>query len=315
MNTVKLAPLLLIFADVAKLRSFTAAAKKLGMSKSAVSQQIKRLEQAVDLQLLARHTRGVVLTSAGEALLSRSELLSEQLRQVVLDVQEVKQQPSGRFKVSAPPFFERNIIVPALRQLCFENPKLTPELAINGRWQDLVDHDLDVAIFGGHLQDSNYKARLIGQVQDVFCASQGYLQQAGQIGEINDLSQHRFIATPWQNGKLQLLDEHSQQEVSFMATAYAQTNNLNTLIDMVKQGMGVGLLPEFVAKQRGDYGAMGLASNEDITQVLPNLMGQPWHFYFLHQYQHEKPSHIDRFYQLVCYYFNKLNPSRVRLPN
>ncbi|MFT4574100.1 MAG: DNA-binding transcriptional LysR family regulator, partial [Marinomonas primoryensis] len=77
MNSVKLAPLLLIFVEVANKRSFTAAAKKLGMSKSAVSQQIKRLEESTGQQLLIRNTRGVVLTAVGETLLARSELLSE----------------------------------------------------------------------------------------------------------------------------------------------------------------------------------------------------------------------------------------------
>ncbi|MEZ8804325.1 LysR family transcriptional regulator, partial [Vibrio splendidus] len=68
MNSVKLAPLLLIFVEVAQKRSFTAAAKKLGLSKSAISQQIKRLEEATGHQLLVRNTRGVVLTTIGEAL-------------------------------------------------------------------------------------------------------------------------------------------------------------------------------------------------------------------------------------------------------
>ena len=78
MNNIKLAPLLLIFSEVAKKQSFTAAAKQLGISKSAVSQQIKRLEEAVGQQLLARNTRGMKLTPIGERLLTRSELLSDQ---------------------------------------------------------------------------------------------------------------------------------------------------------------------------------------------------------------------------------------------
>lgn len=104
MNIIKLAPLLLIFAEVARQKSFTAAAKKLRLSKSAVSQQVKRLENELDMQLLARNTRGVVLTQVGETLLTRSELLNEQLANAINDIQKVKSQPSGQFRVSVPPF-------------------------------------------------------------------------------------------------------------------------------------------------------------------------------------------------------------------
>lgn len=95
MNTVKLAPLLLIFVEVAKRRSFSAAAKQLGLSKSAVSQQIKRLEDATGQQLLVRNTRGVVITAVGEALLVRSERLSEQMSLALTELESVKEQPRG----------------------------------------------------------------------------------------------------------------------------------------------------------------------------------------------------------------------------
>lgn len=295
MNTIKLAPLLLIFVEVARQRSFTGAAKKLELSKSAVSQQIKRLEMHLDLQLLARNTRGVVLTAQGEALFARSELLTEQLASTLTSVSEVKQQPSGRFKVSVPPFFERGIIVPALQQLCLEFPLLEPELVVTGRWQDLIEHELDAAIFGGRLKDSNYKAQSIGKVRDIFCASANYLQRYGTPTQLDQLSQHKYIASHWQRKQLQLIDQRDNSELQIQLPHAALTNNLATLTEIALADMGIALLPEFVANK--------LIRQGELVQLLPEFHGQAWQFYFLHRYQANKPEYIERFYSLVKHYF------------
>ncbi len=299
MNTIKLAPLLLIFSEVAKQQSFTQAAKKLNMSKSAVSQQIKRLEEGLELQLLARNTRGVKLTPIGETLLARSELLTEQLANAVHDINQVKEQPSGAFKVSVPPFFERNIVIPALQQLCLEFPLIKPELVVTGKWQDLIDHNLDAAIFGGNLKDSNYKAQSIGKVSDVFCASPNYIQKAGMPENLAALQQRKFIATPWQQGSLKLFDGAKNEECEINLPHAAQTNSVSTLVDMALGHMGIALIPEFIAHKE--------LSRGHLLRVLPKIHGKAWHFYYLHRYQGNKPVHVQRFYQLIRHYFVNAN--------
>ncbi len=299
MNTVKLAPLLLIFAEVARAKSFTGAAKKLELSKSAVSQQIKRLEDALDMQLLARNTRGVVLTAQGETLFARSELLVEQLANAVSDVEQARTQPSGVFKISVPPFFERNIVVPALHQLSLEFPLLEPELVVTGRWQDLIEHQLDAAIFGGTLKDSNYKAQLVGKVNDVFCASANYVQRHGMPQSLADLMQHKYIASHWQRDNINLVDKTDGSELSFFVRHTARTNNLPTLTEMTVADMGISLLPEFVAN--------GEIRRGNLVQLLPNYQGRPWRFQFIHRYQSAKPAYVERFYQLIKHYFSVEN--------
>lgn len=297
MNTVKLAPLLLIFAEVAKKRSFTAAAKQLGSSKSAISQQIKRLEQEIGQQLLARNTRGMTLTTVGEKLLARSELLSDQLNFTIQELNNEKAQPSGTFKVAVPPFFEKGIVIPALAQLCLEYPKIKPEIVVSGKWLDPIEQDLDASIFGGDLQDSNYRALSIGKVTEQFFASPAYIKQHGGLANIEMLSNHRYIATPWQLGQLVLSDEDKVTTISVQH--YAKANSIATILDMLRHDMGITLFPEFLAQSE-------LASGQ-LIKLLPNIKGRAWHFYFLHRYQAEKPIHVSRFYQLVCYYFSKMN--------
>lgn len=307
MNSVKLAPLLLIFVEVAKQKSFTKASKKLGLSKSAVSQQIKRLEHEVKMQLLARNTRGVVLTSSGEALLNRSELLTGQIYHLMQDIQQVKAQPSGRFKVSVPPFFEQNIVVPALKQLLIEFPLIEPEVIATDRWCDLIEHQLDVAIFGGDMRDSEYKAQSIGRICDVFAVSPNYLKQHGSIESLQDLitENHKIIATPWQNGRIELFENGQAIQAELPCTMF--TNSLVTLVDMVEQDMGVALLPLSIVKQKVSSGQLAHVFKHSFVQILPSVKGRDWHFYFIHRYQSNKPQHVSRFYELLNFYFTAVN--------
>lgn len=296
MNSVKLAPLLLIFVEVANKRSFTASAKQLGLSKSAISQQIKRLEEAIGQQLLVRNTRGVVLTAVGRTLLARSELLSEQLSLTLTELDSAKEQPSGHFKVSVPPFFEKGTVVPALKQLSLEFPKIIPELIVTGRWQDLIENNLDAAIFGGNIKDTNYRALPIADVSEILCASPRYIQQQGELLDSAKLTQHKFIASPWQHDALDLFDnqnKHYQVPVNHSV----KVNTLQTMVEMALNDMGVALYPEFLAQPY-------LASKQ-LIRVLPTIKGKAWPFYFLHQYKGEKPIHITRFYELLCHYFSR----------
>jgi DNA-binding transcriptional LysR family regulator len=299
MNTVKLAPLLLIFVEVAHKRSFTLAAKKLGISKSAISQQITKLESEIGQQLLIRNTRGVILTAVGETLLARSELFSEQINLTVAELDSAKSQPSGLFKVSVPPFFEKDIVVPALKQLCIEFPKLNPQLLVTGRWQDLIENKLDAAIFGGNIKDCDYRALSIGKVSEIFCASPRYIKQYGNINNIQKLLEHKFIATEWQHDTLHLFDNNHANEALIDVKHYAKTNTPTTALEMVLNDMGVALLPEFLVHS--------LLAEEQIKRVIPSVRGKAWHFYYLHQYKGEKPLHVTRFYQLFKHYFTKVN--------
>lgn len=297
MNNIKLAPLLLIFAEVATKRSYTAAAKKLGISKSAISQQIKRLEEAIGQQLLIRSTRGVVLTAAGETLLTRSELLDEQLNMAFTELNQIKAQPSGLFKVSVPPFSEKEIVMPAIRQLCIEFPQLTPEIVVTAKWQDLIEHNLDAAIFGGDIKNCDYRALPVSTVSEVFCASPRYTAQYGSPKNLAEFSHHKFIATAWHRPKIEVFDNNLENKQLISIDHSAKVNSLVTGLEASLLDMGIALLPEFLVQAHLEDGGL--------QRVLPEFRGRDWHFYFLHQYRGEKPQHISRFYQLYRHYFLK----------
>lgn len=288
-------PALLVFAEVAKQQSFTGAAGTLGMSKSGVSQQIKRLEAYLGQQLLSRHTRGMSLTSAGHKLLTRSELLSGQVNLAFEELTSSKETPSGPFSITAPHACQKDIVVPAIKQLCIEFPKLEPSLVITDEPMDLIHNNLDVAIYAGDLRDSNYRALPIGGAAEVLVAAPGYVQQAA-LSTPNDLLPLHWITAPWQDEVLSIGQSNDTEAMCKLdIRPFIRTNSLPCVLDMVLENMGFALLPEFVV------GAALMQGR--LMRLLPSYQGRYWPFYFVHRYSREKPLHITRFYQLVGHFF------------
>ncbi len=286
---------LLIFSEVANRQSFTLAAEQFGMSKSAISQQIKRLEEHIGQQLLSRNTRGMSLTAAGEKLLPRCERLQDQVNMAFEELSTNKETPSGTFSLSIPHSCEKNILVPVLSQLCLEFPKIKPRIIITDSTKDLIQENLDVAIYAGALKDSNYRALPIGTVSEIFCATPQYLKKYGPIESLNELSKHRWISAPGQDSHL--IAYSNDDEITFSVTSFADTNTLPTALEMVLHGMGVSLLPEFIVQQALSQGRL--------VQILPKYQGHQLPFYLVHRFYSEKPIHITRFHQLVKHFFAK----------
>ncbi len=302
MNNIKLLPSLLVFANVANRGSFTQAAKHLGMSKSAVSQQVSRLEDALGSQLLSRNTRGLSVTTLGQKLLARCELLQDQVDLAFIEMSNAERMPTGSFSVTFPHALERDIAVPAMRQLCQEFPGLEPRLFVTDQKMDLVRDKLDVAVFGGDPKDSSYRALPVGTMTEVWCATPAYVQRFGEPSKPDELLQHRWIATDWQKSPLTIFKNATNSPPERVEmTSFARTNALPCAIEMAKQDMGVVLLPDVVC--------LPLIHDNTMVRVLSKYRGPRWPFYFLHPFQVEKPLHVTRFHQLVSHFFAKAQVS------
>ena len=300
MNNIKKLPALLIFAEVAKQQSFTLAAKQIGMSKSAISQQLKRLEDDIGQQLLSRHTRGMSLTAAGEKLLGRCELLRDQVELAIDELDSNREAPSGSFALTIPHSCEKGVVVPALSQLCTEFPLIQPQLHVSDSAQDLIQNKLDVAIYGGELKDSSYRALPMGSATEIFCASPVYVQKHGLPTQLEQLHDHNIIATSWQKKPLAVYGNHDLTEkIALDVNFFANTNTLPSTLEMALNHMGIVLLPEFTVQSAFVCG--------QLVRVLPEFQGRQWPFYMVHRFQGEKPIHITRFYQLVKHFFSKAN--------
>ncbi len=299
MNNIKLLPSLLIFAEVANRGSFTDAARHLGMSKSAVSQHISRLEEQMGTQLLSRNTRGMSLTANGAKLLSRSESLKDQVDMAFQELASAEEVPSGVFSITSPQVMHKEVTAPALRQLCIEFPQLQPRVVVTDEVLDLIKENLDVAMFGGELPDSNYRALPVGTVTEIFYASPTYIQQYGEPEKPADLINHRCLSADWQDDIKTIFCTKDNTEERIELKPYVRSNSFACIEEMVRQDMGVGLLSPITCEE---YVRKG-----QLKRILKNYHGKKWPTYIVHPFKGEKPIHVTRFYQLVKYYFTKTN--------
>lgn len=285
----------MVFATVAKKGSFTQAADEMGVTKSAVSQQVKSLEAEIGARVLHRTTRGVALTALGEKLLDRCLLLQDQVNTVFADIVNAGIAPQGRFSVTFPHALAPSVVEPAIEQLCVEFPRLEPALLVSDEVMDLVANNLDVAVHVGELPSSGYRALPVGAMTEVFCASPLYLSRTSIPKTPQDLCGHRWIATSWQHPQMSIWRSGGAGRSTITLTQFAQVNTLPGAVALALRHMGVVLLPDVTAKP--------LIQAGELVQLVAGITGPRWPVHTLHAYTSERPVHVSRFHQLVQRYF------------
>src|ERR1700684_3833550 len=181
------------FVAVADLRGFAPAARKLGLSPSAVTRLIAALEDRLRARLLQRTTRQVALTDIGARYLERA-------RRILADVEEAEGaaegeriRPSGRLVVSAPVGFGRLHVSPVMSAYLKRYPEVSSELRLADRMINLVEDGVDLAVRIGHLADSTLVARHVGEMRRIVVPSSGYLEAHGEPKTLEAVASHETI--------------------------------------------------------------------------------------------------------------------------
>lgn len=183
-----------VFSKVAATRSFSEAATQLGITRSAVSKSISRLESELGVTLLNRTPRSASLTEAGRNFFAHSVAVDEALEQAVASVSGADQRPSGNVSCSLPTGLGASLMQPLMRRFRNSWPDISLDLHFDDRYVDLVGSSIDVAIrVAQKLDDSNLLSRRIGATRDVLVASPGYLAKHGEPKSISDLKDHRCL--------------------------------------------------------------------------------------------------------------------------
>jgi DNA-binding transcriptional LysR family regulator len=196
---VKDIPSLRLFTRVARLGSFSAAARETGLAQSQVSRMIAELEASLGARLLSRTTRAVVPTEAGHEFLARVDPILAALDDAENGVRETGEL-RGLLRLAMPTTMGIRVVIPRLSRFTERHPQLHVELLLEDRMQDMVKQGIDVGLRVGSLPDSTGTARLVGTMQRVIVASPAYLARHGTPAVPSDLQRHRVIRGPvgWQ---------------------------------------------------------------------------------------------------------------------
>ena len=236
-----------VFVAVVENSGFSAAARTLGISKSAVSKRINKLEAQLGVRLLHRTTRKLSLTEAGERYFEHASRALAAAGQAEDAVTELQGEPQGNLKISSPMSFGRLHVAPLIPKLLQRHPKLQIDLVMDDRKVDLVAGGFDVAIRAGNLPASTLIARKLAPLRQVLCASPDYVDRYGRPGTPAELSSHNCLLYSYSSdaNEWTLIGESGPETVT-VSGSY-QVNNSEALLEALREGVGIGRLPTFVA--------------------------------------------------------------------
>ena len=201
-----------IFVETAQSQSFVATGRKIGISASAVSKSISRLEERVGVRLFQRSTRTVRLTSEGEVFLERCRRILGEIQAAEDDLSAMTTSPRGRLRVGLA--LAAGLPLPVISAFMERYPEIQLDLDFTDRMVDVIDEGFDVVIRGSELQDSRLMSRPLGPYRSCLVASPAYLQNRGIPTKPADLLDHCCLHYRWQNsGKLYQWPFKKQQAI------------------------------------------------------------------------------------------------------
>jgi len=189
-------PAIWTLVHVLEAGSLSGAARELGVTPSAVSKQITRLEGRLGVRLLTRTTRRSRATEEGMALYRRCRPLFDAFGDAEEAVRSMRASLSGHLHISATPAFGRALLAPAVGEFAAIHPDLSFELTLTARRTDLVEEGIDLAVREGPLPDSNLIATKLTEVRILLCASSEYLVGRPSPRDPSELAQHDILSVP-----------------------------------------------------------------------------------------------------------------------
>lgn len=262
-----------LYTRVARLGSFSAAARECGLSQSQASRIIADLEGELGVRLLTRTTRAVVLTDAGAQFLSRIDPILVALDEAEQSVREGGEL-RGVLRMSMPSSVATREVIPRLAPFMATHPELRVEIMLGDQPQDLVRDAVDVAIRLGRLVDSTATARLIATIPRVVVAAPGYLDAYGVPDTPEALNRHRIVGGPASVVPTAWRFTRDQHEIAVDLDAHFSTNENEGAVAAATAGVGITSTSEWACRRELEDGTL--------VRLLPEwqLASIPVHAYF-----------------------------------
>jgi DNA-binding transcriptional LysR family regulator len=227
------------FVAVADLQGFAPAARKLGMSPSAVTRLIAALEDRLGARLLQRTTRKVALTDVGARYLERTRRILADVEEAEGSAQDERTRPSGRLVVSTPVGFGRLHVSPLMSAYLRRYREVSGELRLSDRMVNLVEDGVDLAVRIGHLADSSLVARHVGEMRRIVVASSFYLEQHGEPDTPEAIASHQTIQFGAVTASPEWRFAEAGREIRVTCMPRLTTNSADAALQYAEQGGGL----------------------------------------------------------------------------
>lgn len=242
------------FVTIAEAGSITAAARRLGLAKSVVSERLLELERLLGARLMQRTTRKLSLTEDGQAFLERGRRLLHEAEAAVAELAERRGDLVGPLRLSAPVSFGTLHLGAALYPFLAANPRIELSLELDDRFVDAAADGFDAVIRHGPARDARLTARRLARSRRLLVASPAYVAAHGAPASTADLETHRAIL--YTNRDVDWRFHTPTGTVAVRPAAAARVNNGLIMRDAAVAGLGVTLLPTFLVHRELASGAL-----------------------------------------------------------
>jgi DNA-binding transcriptional LysR family regulator len=233
------------FVCVVEHQSFSAAADALGLTPSAISKLVSRLEDRLGVRLLHRTTRRLALTGEGELYFGRARQILADIDEAEAEVAKARSAPRGQLRVNSLTVFATHQLAPALPEFLKRYPDLKIDLAVTDRVVDPVEEPADVMIRSGRLDDMALSARKIADIERSICAAPSYLAQHGVPRTPADLAKHRCIVIAFPEAHRWPFRGRDGVEHAEIAPSVT-TDNGEVLLQLALDGVGIVRLSDLL---------------------------------------------------------------------
>lgn len=295
------------FVGVTKSRSFSQAARTLGISGSLVSRHVAELERSLGVHLVNRTARTISLTEAGTRYAEFATRIVEEIDREEAQLRGLRDKPEGSLAVISPKWIGSNDVGDAIVAFAARYPKIHIRFEVGGmseRSYEFLDQGFDVAFHTRHVRDCNLMLRKIADLKFTLCAAPSYLHRAGQPLSPAELSDHDTLVNT--NDPIWHLNQDGNELHLKMSEPVYSSNSYVTLRKAAIAGRGVAVLP---IRLVGDELADGT-----LVTVLPECEVPDRPLYALHSPGTQTTARVRLFLDFVSEWFRKQAPAQQGRP-
>jgi len=250
-----------LFIRIVETGSFSKASVDLGVTQPTATKHVAAVEARLGARLLNRNTRGVSATEIGALYYEKCKAIQRELEEADNLASLLQSRVRGQLRISTSVAFGRRVLTPLVLDFMREHPDISIDLSFDDRYVNLVEQGVDVAIRMGRLADSSLGARYLGTNPWVLVASPGYLAVHAAPKSPADVAQHpcliyssvqgderwQFTGSADAKKKKRKTDAPPEESISVPVHGPLRTNNLSVVLEATQSGMGLAILPWYVA--------------------------------------------------------------------